>query len=523
MTTFESIHQDEILGSLSGFDRVIIKGHLQQFYPDGAMKRFLWKEDVLLKEYKEYVQWVTSEIKDHILGWTAEQGRPYEYLESVTTVSSGCSKEDKARAIAERDGIEEGLVCTFGVVENCHSFKLISAKTQKGKRLSLIMSPRKCMHFYAYIIDKRFGWMHVRLQSWFPFTIQIYINGRECLARELDKRGIAYQRYENCFLSIGDLEAAQEICDKFTRRRWVRDFDHFATLMNPWMAKIRQLGFGSYYWVADQMEYATDIMFKDRESLDAILPDLLLHSVLCFSAEDTMRFLGRRVHGNFKGEVVIDRKKRPEGVRIKHRLKRNSIKFYDKWSVLRVEVTINNPREFKVLRIAETREGQKRRWVPMGKGVANLWRYAQVGRQANARYLGALAQADLKGKVVSELDDLCQSQKVNGRRFAKFNPVAIDDARLFEAVMAGEHCINGFRNRDLALRLNPELLEEPKDVRMRYCARVSRCIAKLRGHGLVSKVKDSRLYRVTERGRRTMVAILRFRGLDYPEACQLPQ
>ena len=89
--------------------------------------------------------------------------------------------------------------------------------------------------------------------------------------------------------------------------------------------------------------------------------------------------------------------------------------------------------------------------------------------------------------------------------------------------MAGEHCINGFRNRDLALRLNPELLEEPKDVRMRYCARVSRCIAKLRGHGLVSKVKDSRLYRVTERGRRTMVAILRFRGLDFPEACQLPQ
>ena len=57
--------------------------------------------------------------------------------------------------------------------------------------------------------------------------------------------------------------------------------------------------------------------------------------------------------GNFQGEIITDTKKRPQGVRIKHRMKKNSLKMYDKWSVLRVETTINNPREFKIYRKVE--------------------------------------------------------------------------------------------------------------------------------------------------------------------------
>jgi len=236
-------------------------------------------------------------------------------------------------------------------------------------------------------------------------------------------------------------------------------------------------------------------MFRDRKSLEDLLPDLHLHAELHFSTEDVMCFLGRKYHGNFKGEVVTSRKRRPEGVRVKHRMKRNSIKFYDKWSVLRVETTINNPREFKVLRSKETPEGRKRRWLPMGKGVWNLWRYAEVSQQANRRYLEALAQVDMKSKFVQELDELCRSKVVNGKRFARFHPVASSDAEIFQAVMAGDHLINGFRNRDLAMRLHPGLLDEPPEVRKRFGARVSRLIAKLRGHGLASKVKDSRFGR----------------------------
>ncbi len=36
---------------------------------------------------------------------------------------------------------------------------------------------RKCLHFYFYFLDPEFGFLHVRAQSWLPFTIQIYIYG----------------------------------------------------------------------------------------------------------------------------------------------------------------------------------------------------------------------------------------------------------------------------------------------------------------------------------------------------------
>ena len=247
------------------------------------------------------------------------------------------------------------------------------------------------------------------------------------------------------------------------------------------------------------------------------MPDLFEHATLHFSAEDVMRFLGRKLHGNFKGEVITDRKKRPEGRRVKHRMKRNSLKMYDKWSVLRLETTINNPREFKVLHVVKTEEGRKRRWLPMGKGVANFWRFWQVGSQSNGRYLEALAQVEQKGKAVQTLDDLCRSRVKDGNRYAKFNPVTTQDCSLFAAVMNGEHALNGFRNRDLQAHLYDRPAADPQHAKQR-CTRVSRLIAKLRGHGLVAKVPGARLYRVTSHGYRVMSAALSFRMGDFLRA-----
>ena len=513
MTTFESVHQDEILGSLTTFDRMIFRGYLTGFFPDGAFQRFLNRRGVLLKDFGRFVEGATAKVKEHVMRLAATAGRPYVYLESAHTAASGTSKEDVAREIAERDGIKEGLVCVLAVVEPCWSFDV--RRNREKKKLEVVRRRRKCLHFYLYRIDREFGWMHVRLQSWFPFTIQIYINGREQLSRRLDELGIGYARYDNCFLRIDDLAKAQELCENFAHRSLVGVFHRFARELNPWLRTIQGLGFGRYYWVLDQCEGATDVMFRDRATLEALLPDLLDHAVLSLSAEDVLRYLGRKLHGNFRGEVLTDLKKRPEGFRVKHTMKRNSVKMYDKLSVLRIETTINNPHEFKVLRVLETPAGTKRRWLPMGKGVANLWRYAQVVAQANNRYLEALARVQGKSEAIDELDRLCRCRRVDGRRFARFNPVAASDVELFKAVAAGEHLINGFRNRDVTRRLFPQPPASSEEARRR-CARISRQIAKLRGHGLVAKVKNSHLYRVTARGCSIIAAVLSFHEADFP-------
>jgi hypothetical protein len=52
---------------------------------------------------------------------------------------------------------------------------------------------------------------------------------------------------------------------------------------------------------------------------------------------------------------------------------------------------------------------------------------------------------------------------------------------------------------------------------------MSRLIAKLRGHGLIAKVKDARLYRITKLGSQVLFAVLSFYQTDFPTAFQNAQ
>ncbi len=508
MKTFLSIHQDDVVGTLSMFDRMIFKGYLTGFFPKGAFGAYLWRKGVLLKDFGAFVQERTRELKAHIEGLAEQGGRPVQYLASPKE-----SKEDLARAIAERDGITEGLVCIFSTLETCMSFEVRG--NRQTCKLEVVRRQRKCLHHYLYYQDAEFGLMHIRLQSWYPFDMQVYINGRGWLARQLDKRGIAYQRYDNKLTDIADLETAQSLCERFAQRKWLRVLNALARRVNPFLRDLRQAGVGGYYWTLAQAEYATDVFFRDRATLEALLPALMDTSMTAFSAEDVLRFLGRKLHGNFQGQVTSDRKKRPEGRRVKHRMQGNSIKWYDAANLLRIETTINQPREFRVLRVLETPQGRQRRWLPMGKGIANLWRYAQVGRGANFRYLNALAYAQPTGKAIAELEGLCHSKTTQGKRYARFHPVTQADCALFAAALAGEHLLNGFRNKNLQACLYPQPPTTHIEQRKRS-AHVTRLIAKLRGHGLIAKIPGSRLYRSTPRGLRLMSAAIHCRNKTFP-------
>jgi hypothetical protein len=342
------------------------------------------------------------------------------------------------------------------------------------------------------------------------------VNGREWLARQLDKAGVGYRRHDNALLSITDLEAASKLCDRFAHRAWPRLLNAFARRMNPVLADIRRAGFGEYYWVLDQAEIATDVMFKTRSALLEVWPDLLRQAAQSMSSEDVLRFLGRKLHPSLTAEVLTETRRRPEGWRVKHRMARNWIKVYDKVSVLRVETTINNPSEFRVLRVFTDERGRReRRWCEMRKGVANLWRYYEVGIGSNRRYLDALAAAVPQGEGVRALDALCRPRTNHGRTVARFNPISRSDLALFRAVLAGEHVIAGFRNTDITRRLYPRPARDQHEAHRR-CERTSRLIAKLRGHGLVAKVPRARLYRPTPYGYRVMTAAVSLHDTRFP-------
>lgn len=158
----------------------------------------------------------------------------------------------------------------------------------------------------------------------------------------------------------------------------------------------------------------------------------------------------------------------------------------------------------------------------MRKGVSNFWRYSQVGHGANARLIDALANAPLQGAAIEELDRLSQSQSKDGHRVAAFNPVTAQNVALFKALLSGEFALNGFRNSDLQRKLFDSKPKDGAEAKRRI-HRTSRLIAKLRGHRLINKVQNSRLYRVSHHGVCTMWAAVRLHDVDFPAAFNLSQ
>jgi hypothetical protein len=503
---FEELHRDRVSGSLAMFDRMIFKGHLSALYKQDGARCFLWSQGVALKDFTAYAKATTERIANNARKLVADAGRPVISFDHVKTRNRTQHKDELAKSIAERDGITEGIICLISAVESCWSFQ-VRKRYQTG-RLELFRRERKCLHHYLYVIDDEFGFMHVRIQGWIPYECQIYINGREWLARQLDRRRIGYVRWDNSLLAIDDLDAGAVLCDRFAHKAWPRVLNAFARRLNPILPAIRAANYGGYYWVLDQAEIATDVMFTTRPRLLEVWPDLVRHAALNMSSEDVLGFLGRKLHPSLQAQVVTDTKRRPEGWRVRHRMAGNWVKVYDKVSVLRVETTINNPREFRIQRWVTNDAGRReRRWCPMRKGVSDLWRTYQVGTAANHRYLDALAAAPLKGEGVAALDALCRPRTNRGRRYARFSPLNPDDLALFRAALAGEHTIRGFRNADITKRLYPR---QPagRDEAHRRCERVSRLIVKLRGHRLVAKIPRARRYRVTRYGQRVMTAAI---------------
>ena len=511
MSAFTIVHQERIAGKLTCFDRLIFKGHLLRFYEPGAMKGFLDSQHVLLKSFAAYVTKITERIKTHAKESAARAGRPYEYLATTFTRRGGTSKEELARHIAERDGIEEGLVCVLAAVEPCMSFEVY--KNATTHRLELQRRARKCLHFYWYFIHKDLGFCHVRLQSWFPFEVQVWVNGREVLSRQLTARGVAHLRYHNAIVKLANWGLAQRLSDRLCARKWHRTLAGLARTVNPHLPLLCDAGVGPYWWVIDQAEVATDVAFSSRRALEEVLPGVIAHASAAFGAEDVLRFLGRKLTPQLACEVTSTARRRPEGWRVKHRMARNTIKCYDKANVLRVEVRINDPTQFRVLRVIEGR----RVWRPMRKGVANLARYFEVGRAANERYLDALGAASDNRDGSAILDRHRWPVTNNGRRHPRLNPIGRDDLALFRATLAGEHLINGFYNRHVAKRLYARPPADRKEA-LRRCQRTSRQIAKLRGHGLVAKIPRMRRYRVTAYGHRVMTAALAVHDRDFPDA-----
>jgi hypothetical protein len=509
MHEFIAKHQDKIAGTLSGFDRLVFRGTLRSIAHEAGMKRYLWANQILLKNFGAHVQQVSQRLKEASLAEARTLGRPVQYLHS-----SQIDKERIARQWLAKDGLRHGLICVLSCVEPCWSFEV--HRNPETQKLELQPRYRKCLFLYHYRFHPVFGFFHARIQTWFPFPIQICLNGREWLARQMQAAGLEYLQQDNCFPWIADWTRAQRLLDRQLQANWPKLLQGMVRQLNPIHEEIFQKRPLSYYWSTYQSEWAIDIVFRQAADLRRLYPRWVHHALTTFSSPDVMRFLGKRlplsghVHQNFAGEVVSDLKRRPEGVRIKHRVNGNSLKLYDKaftpvGSVLRAETTLQQGDDFRVYRRKEGEPEGKLAWRPLRRGIADLHRRAEISRKAAERYLDAFTSVDETTTLEELLQHLGKPRQWRGRRVRALRPFA-DDRPLLAAVSRGEFTLSGFRNRDLRTIFFPHVVE-PMELRRRS-AWVSRKLRLLRAHSLIRKIPGTHRYQLTCTGRKAITAIL---------------
>ena len=495
-----------ITAILSGFDRIRFRGVLRLLFKAREMDYYLARCGVLIKDFKAFAEALTGRVKAAAYQRASAAGRPVQYLRD-----SQLSKEELALQIAQRDGIREGLIVLFSAVEPCQSFSVRGDRA--SREIHLVLEQRKCTHLYHYYMHPDFGLMHVRVQSWFPFTVSVCLNGRNWLARQMDSAGLEYQQCENCFLKLSDPVAAQALMNQQLQSDWPKVLDQLLREAHPLAGEIVAPLKQGYYWSAAQTEYATDLLFDHPKRLAALYPQFLRHGLSSFQCTDVLRFLGKNRPEVFCGELKGTLKHRPEGLRLKHTVNGNSLKIYDKEAqVLRVETTINRPRDFRVYRPTLDDPNRGLKWQELRYGVADLYRRAQVSHGANARYLEALASVTGRTPLHQETLGICRAVIVEHHRYRALNPWSLEDGKLLELINRGEFKLRGLRNRDLRTLLFAPTKD--KKLQRRQAAAITRRIALLRAHGLLRKAGTTHCYHLTKSAQRIITALLAARNAD---------
>jgi hypothetical protein len=514
MNTFLRRFGALVLGCLCGLDRIRFRGSKRTLcYPQG-IQGHLHARKVLLRDFKGHAL-ATTEALFQAIEPPAKRAGLYRYLNS-----NRLRPEQVALRLAEERKQTHGLIAVLGRVEPCQTIAFRKDPPPSKWWTPYLHSGAKCLHYYHYYLDPDFGLRYTRLQTWFPFTMHIGINGRDWLARQMTKAGIRFHQKENCFTWVEDVGAAQRLLDAQLTTDWPALLQTWAGQSNPIEDTFLQQPV-PYYWTVQEAEYASDILFHQPADLSRLYPGWVQYAYATLKSSSLLRYLDYRVRKDdtpcqgIPSNVKTTVKAFPEGTCVRQRVQGNVLKMYDKApNVLRVETLLTDIGHFKSYRTGKPVKKDRPRYLPLRKGVADLHRQAEICQKINERYVQGLATVEETKSVAEVSKGLGERTTWKGRTHRALNPLAPEDVQLLESVNRGAFMLHGFRNRDIRAVLYSEEPGTDAAETKRRSARVTRLLTLLRAHGLIARVPTTHRYQVTEKGRTTITALIAARRAD---------
>lgn len=337
---------------------------------------------------------------------------------------------------------------------------------------------RRVTCYYFYLVDAEFGAGFIKICSYFPYPMKVWINGHEWAKRQATKAEIAFTELANGFASSADPAALQAICDRLGPAEIQAFFDRWtAQIPTPFSAADRAAG---YWWELSlrQVEVSRTIVFDAPRAARGFFEALVADNLDTGRPDELKIIFGRRVQKNTPGEFATKVVTRGTEVTMNVFYKRSRIKQYLKEGrALRIETVVNDPGDF----------GCQRRL----KNLADLQTKA---RAANQRLLEVerVGQSCAISTALLErvsLPTLEVRQRAPALRFGDPRVMA-----LAASLCALVHATVGFTNRSLCARVSSPLGGLYTSAQATYDLR------RLRLKGLVRRLAHSNTYVLTPDG-----------------------
>lgn len=497
MKQLTKVFGDALVGVASGFDRIVFQGMIRPvMYPQGAMG-FFQRRRILFKDARKWVLTQTERLVAAVEQWSLREcGERITYLPS-----SSIRKEEAARRRQQEKGVTVGPVGAWSCVEAGGSYRLVPA--EGAPELRYVHT--RCKHLYLYLDHPDYGFMSIRIQTWFPYRIQIAMNGREWVARQLEQAGIGFERLGNKILHVDDVNAMQRFLDQQLTTDWCSLLNAFVPLAFPTFTATLGTDL-SYTWTLWQSEWASDLLFRDRRVLSDVMGAMARHAFIGGHPERLLRYFGHPLkkngqpRSNFGGSLRTTILKLEEGCRVRHWYGTNSVKMYNEHNVLRFESTVNDPGAFRSHRRKQgAGPNAPRQLRPLRKGVADTTLRARVSQGINDRFADHVATFRSSQPFQAVLETVTQRKRKRGRSIRALEPTA-KDLDLLRAIADPRFTIRGFCNKDLRqLLASTDRYAGKTD---KQCSGMTtRSIRLLRDHGVIRKLPGSRRYQLTARGR----------------------
>ena len=479
-------YSDRLHAVLSCYDRIVVTGTLPGSCYAQGMTAFLCTRRIRIFDYARFVEPLREAIRERAQQLAHAAGMTIEHI-----AKAHIRKEDVVAKVLERRGPHAGWVHILSAMEACPSYKPWHDKPS-GKTY-LKPDTGKCLHYYFYFIDPSVRLCYLRVPTWCPFKLQFYCNGHGWLAQQLTAKPIGYPVADNAFVHLEDVDRAQALADRFRPDQLHRLLDRYARQGCPVHRTIEQRYHGSLM----QVEYATDLLFRSRETLAPLYEQLARQAVLAVKADQVATFLGKKITPQLAQEIGSRFATRIEGTCIKHRLGSAPVKLYDKVGrVLRIETTVNDVSFFKHHRKVEHREGPStRELAPLKKSIYSLIDLREILLGCNRRYLEFLSALDDHSAGHRALDRLTAEKREGDRPIKGLNFFQRTEQHLLRARQRPQFNIHGLRRADLRAVL-PHAAP----------ATLSRQLTRLRSLGVLKRVTGTYRYYLTRLGRAAIAA-----------------